>query len=263
MKVFLKHEDDKILLKNYKSYQEMDHDLLQFSSEEELIRKLGLRLETDEIIIEDNNNNKVVYDFNAERAALSFYEDKKGDEFVSWIYRSGFEIPSNKRRYKLLAFFEDRLNEFNASDISYSEGRRTYNLVDKIKDNLICFKDSSDYVLRTHINKVTKDIEDYLKEDNKYNYARMRRFASVLVQNYDFKLIEPSVKIYEIDEEKQSKVLKDYMAKIHNFAFENKQVRMDELVNEEEIDTIYDEDGIKNDEKEFLEEFKVKKNLHL
>jgi hypothetical protein len=53
------------------------------------------------------------------------------------------------------------------------------------------------------------------------------------------------------------------MAKIHNFAFENKQVRMDELVNEEEIDTIYDEDGIKNDEKEFLEEFKVKKNLHL
>ena len=102
----------------------------------------------------------------------------------------------------------------------------------------------------------------YLQRNNIYDYVAMRNFA-IKLKSYNFEYMKPNIDLKEIDKKEQSKILESYMTPIHNYAYSKKQITLDELTKENEEESVYDENGIKTDEKEFLEEFAIKKNLHL
>ena len=149
MKLIAEYKGEEILLKNYNSYLELDRTLFSFESKEDLMKKLNLDLETDNIYVLDNNGKIMDNDPKMIRTVLSFYEQGKGEEFVKWIYSGISEKDygwSNKGT--LARYFSDRQleftkgkteNEFNTSSINNNEGKRLYTLIRKIKTNLITY----------------------------------------------------------------------------------------------------------------------------
>ena len=264
MKVIAVINGEKIVISNYNSYIDMDRDLLSFNSMQDLINKMNFDI--DEIIVLDNNKNPINYDFNTTRTAFSFFENKKGDQFVSWIYYSACDNYHNKKRLSL--FFDDILlkftkgqDEFNENDISNSSGRKRYQLIKEIRGKLYTYGTTTG-TLREWANSVKPYIEKYVKEDKKYNYASMRNFACSLIGKYGYKPNKPQIKLIKPDEEKQTQIISKYERAIQNYLYAKSQVRIEDVYRDD-YNSDYDENGIKNDEKEFLEEFVAKKNLHL
>ena len=264
MRVVAEYRGEEIVLKKYNSYLDLDKDLSSFNDKEELMEKIGLDPEVDNITILDNNGNIIDYDFKVARESLSFYEQKKGDEFIRWIFYSACNNYHNKN--KLLSFFSDRIIDFTKNDKNFSEnsinnneGKRIYSVIKNIRNNLIMFG-SSTSTLEMGKNEILGHLENYVKKDNKYDYAYMRKFASSLSTKYKYNFEEPKIEIKQTNNEEQIKVLETFKTSIHNFVYPKKQITLDELT-KEDIKPIfmYNENGIKNDEKEFLEEFNKKK----
>ena len=91
----------------------------------------------------------------------------------------------------------------------------------------------------------------------------MRNFA-IKLAGYGFKFLDPNIELKEIDKKEQSEILESYKTPIHNYAFKKRQITLDQLTGANDFEEPpVDENGIKSDEKEFLEEFAIKKNLHL
>ena len=72
MKVIADFRGERILLKNYKSYLELDKDFLSFKSKEDLLVKLGLEPNIDDIYIIDNNDKEIDFDYQIIRTTLGF-----------------------------------------------------------------------------------------------------------------------------------------------------------------------------------------------
>lgn len=262
MKVIADFRGERILLKNYKSYLELDKDFLSFKSKEDLLVKLGLEPNIDDIYIIDNNDKEIDFDYQIIRTTLGFYEQKKCDEFTRWIFNSACDNYHNKN--KLFAFFNDRLIKLN-NEINENNTNDQLELIKKktkdVKDSLIMFGYSTG-MLRQGRNEVLKNLEEYLKTDNKYSYASMRKMSSSLKNKYSYNFNSTILKD-DIDLERQSKVIKEYKTSIHNYVYNKKQITIEKLTKTGiEPNSTYDENGIKIDEKEFLEEFN-KKKLHL
>ena len=111
MKIILKKIDgDEIVLKNCKSYEQLDKIIASFSSSGEIIEELGLDIETTDIIILDNNGGQIDFNPGLLNIVLSYYEQNKGDEFIKWIYDSSVESPyGEKNKSTLYQFFNGRL----------------------------------------------------------------------------------------------------------------------------------------------------------
>lgn len=264
MRVIVEYKGEEIVLKKYTSYLDLDKDLSSFDSIEEIMSKMGLDPRGDSITILDNNSKPINYNFKVARETLSFYEQKKGDEFVRRIFYSACENYHNKN--KLFSFFSDRLIDFTKKDpnftensINNSEGRRLYSVIKNIRKSLITFG-SSKSTLEMGKEEILKNLEDYVKKDNSYDYAYMRKFASSLSNNYKYNFGNPKIKIREVSKEEKDKLIYSFNTAIYNYGYPKRQVTLDELTREDVMPTsVYDEDGIKNDEKEFLEEFNKKK----
>ena len=91
MKIILSTPNENILLKNCKSYIELDKILSHFSSKEEILFRLGYDEDEARISVLDNNGLEIPYNSKLIRSVLSFYEKDKGNEFVDWIYDSSKE----------------------------------------------------------------------------------------------------------------------------------------------------------------------------
>lgn len=264
MRIVAEYRGEEIVLKKYTSYLDLDKDLSSFDSIEEIMSKMGFDPRGDSISILDNNGNPLNYDFKVARETLSFYEQKKGDEFVRRIFYSACDNYHNKN--KLFAFFSDRIvdftknnSKFDENSINNSEGKRLYSVIKNIRKSLITFG-SSTSTLEMGKEEILKNLEDYVKKDNSYDYAYMRKFASSLSTNYKYNFGKPKIKIREISEEEKDKLIYSFNTAIYNYGYPKRQVTLDELTREDIIPiSVYDEDGIKNDEKEFLEEFNKKK----
>ena len=111
MKIILKTLDDEVLLKKCTSYLDLDKTLSSFSSKKDMLDKLGLNEEMDEIIVLDNNGKQIDYDPDILRKTLSFYEKGKCEDFIEWIYRCNSELDLSKLNGdKLEKYFIGRLN---------------------------------------------------------------------------------------------------------------------------------------------------------
>lgn len=266
MQVIAGYEGENILLKKYTSYLELDRDFSNFHSIEELKAKLDFE-DGDWINVFDNNKNIIHFDSELVRETISFYENKKGDEFVEWITNSSRDIKKNNK--VLFTFFSDRLldftkgkDNFSINDINNAEGKRLYQTIKKIRNIFEIYGDDlGNFDLAN--DKLKKEISEYLKKDGEYNYGYMRKFVITLSEMYGFITKIPSVNPKEITSEEQEKVLEKYRTAIHNHNYSKKQITIENVDLNEESKPIYDENGIKLDEKEFLEEFAVKRNLHL
>ena len=258
--------DGDVVLKTYRSYLDLDRDLSQFHSIAEI--KAHLDLEDEETISAIYDGNNVICDPELARKILSFYENKKGDEFMDWIIDSAEGIEKNKNL--LYTFCEQKRLEFTREEANNPEGKRLCDAIIKMEKELEMYGDNFFGPAKKRFKEA---LSEYLKKDGEYNYAYMRKFAMTLRYSFGFTNTELNIEEIEITEEKQDKVLKDYETAIHNARYAERQVTIDDLIEqqpvvktkrlEEEKMPVYDENGIKNDEKEFLEEFAVKKNLHL
>ena len=271
MKVFAEYRGEEIFLKNYNSYAELDKDLLSFCSKEEIMSKLGLDPSIDSIYILDNNERMKDFDFSTIRTAYSFYENKKGDEFTRWLFMAACDNYHNNK--KLTSFFNDRLLRFtngksnsSINDVQNKEGKRLHELTKKIRSYLYTYGNSTG-TLREFRGIVLGSLEDYLKKNNKYDYYYMRSFALSLVKYYKYNPGKANIKMHALDLNKQREVLEEYKKSIAGYielSKQNKRKALDEMTSEDIMPSFtYDENGIKNSEIEFLEEFKDKKNLHL
>jgi hypothetical protein len=270
MKLFVEYKGKKILLKNYTSYLSLDKTLSSFESKESLMNRLGLDLEQDNIYIEDNNGKEMEFNPNVLRTVLSFYEQGRGEDFVKWIY-SGISDPNYgwKNKGKLTHYFCERQldfikdipeKDFDVNNINNQEGKRLYSLIKKIKESLIIY-DVIPATFETFKFEIIPDLDKYIRKNDSYDYAYMRKFIMSLVSDFNYELKEPEISLRDINSHEQEKIIKDLETKIHNYIYSKNQITLDELSNEEVI-PMYDEDGIKLDEKEFLEEFNTKK-IHL
>lgn len=265
MRVVAEYNGEEIILKRYNSYLDFDRDLSQFHSLEELKAKLDLS-DDDSIRILDNNNNPIYFNSDIIRKTLSYYENNKGDQFINWIIDSARE--NDIDRTKLIIFFSDRLfdftkgkDDFSINDINNAEGRRLYKTIRNIRHVFDMYGDTKD-CFEWYSKEIRQAIPDYVKKDGEYNYGYMRKFIVSLANIYEYTTKEPDVIPKEITEEEQEKVLEKYKTAIHNHIYPKKQMKIDDLPEIEEEKPKYDENGIKLDEKEFLEEFNAKK-LHL
>ena len=158
-------------------------------------------------------------------------------------------------------------DEFDTNSIKNQEGKRLFELIKNIKDNLSVFKESDYLFGKDEEHPLVKfefailpDIDSYIKKGNYYDYAYMRKFISSLVSDFGYELKKPEIELIDRDEQLRDKTIKEFNTKIHNYFYPKKQVTLDDVVNlEEEVTPKYDENGIKIDEKEFLEEFNKKK----
>lgn len=270
MKIILRTLDDEVLLSNYNSYLELDKTLSSFSSKKDFLDKLGIEEELGEIVVLDNNGKEIDYNPELLRTTLSFYKKGKGYEFARWIYQGSSEkeqAPQNED--KLALYFLDRLNdfkkdvpedEFDINNISNKEGQRLYTLIKNIKDNLLVFI-GDPRMLSMFEYEILPGIDSYIKKGQDYDYAYMRKFVSALDSKYGYKLAEPKIEVEEINKGIQDNIVNDFKTKIHNHFYPKKQVNFDDIIPSEEtkVTSLYDENGIKYDEKEFLEEFNKKK----
>lgn len=274
MKLVANYRGEEIPLKTYKTYYELDKELINFKSKAELMNKLGLVEDVDDIYVRINKDTKSDIDIDALRATLSFFEQGKNDQFVDWIYSSASKSKSNKNKTKMRLFFSDRLLDFTKGDENFSinninnaEGKSVYltikNTIKQIE--MFGFREVTnkhwaiDYVGRQN---VIDQLRAYVKRNGIYDYVAMRNFATKLT-SYKFDFAKPNVELIEINKEKQANILESYMTPIHNYAYSKKQITLDELTEDKKMNSVYDENGVKVDEKEFLEEFAIKKNLHL
>lgn len=270
MKIVAEYKGDEILLKNFNSYLELDRVLSSFESKEDLIRKLNLDEETDNIYVLDNNGKIIDYNPKMLRAVASFYEQGKGEEFVDWIFSGTYDEKygwSNKGRLKRYflerqsEFTKDKSeDEFDIGTINNREGKRLYSLIRRIKDNLVTF-DVIPSTFRTFRYEIIPDLLEYVKRNGTLDYAYMRKFANTLAVDYFYSLGEPNIKINEINKDVQKSTVNSFKNTIYNYLYNKNQSKIDELTIEKNgsKDVIYDVDGIKIDEKEFLEEFDIKK----
>lgn len=268
MRIIAEYKGEEIVLKKYTSYLELDKDLLSFEDKKDLMGKLGLDKRTDDIYILDNNGHFVIYDPEIVRTTLSFYENKKGDEFVRWIFYSACNThDKGLNKNKLSKYFMNRSfdfnkgkgkDEFDINDINNNEGRRLYSLIMDIITGLGLYSPAALNSLGTK--DVLPKIESYVKKDNKYDYAYMRKFACVLRRDFDFRFRKSGIDLIKVNEKDQERVLTEFKTSIHNNTYPKKQVTFNDLVDDETVPT-YDENGIKIDEKEFLDEFKMKYTL--
>lgn len=273
MKLIANYRGEEISLKTYRSYYELDKELINFKSKSELMKKLGLVEDVDDIYVRVNKDITTDIDIEAIRSTLSFFDQGKNDQFVDWVYSSASESKNNKNKTKLRTFFYDRLleftkgkEEFSENDIGNEVGKSIYlsikNAIDKM--NMYGFRkvtNKSGYVDHLGKKEVISPMSAYLQRNNIYDYVAMRNFA-IKLKSYNFEYMKPNIDLKEIDKKEQSKILESYMTPIHNYAYSKKQITLDELTKENEEESVYDENGIKTDEKEFLEEFAIKKNLH-
>lgn len=254
MRVIAKCKGEEIVLKKYNSYLDLDKDLSQFHSIDELKAHLSF---------EDEDNISVLYkdkivplNFDMMKKTISYYENNKGDEFVDWILES---VDSKEDRKILSVFFDDRLLGFTKNQINFGvdnidnpEGKRLYKVIGDIRSSLQLF-DNDKYLL-THLlesseeeikgkikEKLKGAISEYLKKDGEYNYGYMRKFSITLANNYGYTINEPTVEPKEITAVEQDKVVNEFETAIHNHNYPKKQVTFDDLM---------DSDGFK-------------KNLHL
>lgn len=266
MRIILSTPNNKILLKNCKSYLELDKIISAFSSKNEIIAKLDLD-EDAELIVLDNDGKQIVCDCDLIRKTISFYEQDKGNEFIDWIYEGsqGDEYGANNRG-RLHEYFlnsmNDLANENNKLNTKIAEGRRLHGLCLNIVKELGFF-DGTPATLKQFRDYIVPSMNEYVKRNSKYDYAYMRKFVTSLVCFFGYKLEEPKIDVKTTTFEEQEKILKEFKTRIHNHLYDQKQVTISDLENQkEEVVPIYDENGIKIDEKEFLEEF-IAKKLHL
>lgn len=250
MKIILSMPEENILLKNCKSYVELDTILSHFSSKEDIVLRLGLEDEA-ELRVLDNNGNDIAYNSDLIRSTLSFYEKNKGDEFVDWIYDSSKDKKTcDKNGTKLRQYFLNKLMDFSKTDknddmnVNNPEVKRLYRTCLRIIEQLEFF-DGSYGTLDLFQQQITPFINEYVKKNGKYDYSYMRKFVSSLDVVYDYNFIKPKIDLISFSEEEQNKIIEDFNAKIHNYFYERKQVTFDDL----QLDN----------QKEFLDEFDKKK----
>ena len=269
MRIVAEYRGEEIVLKKYTSYLELDKDLSSFNNYEDLMKKIGLDSKIDSITILDNNKNAVDYDFETARKSLSFYEQKKGDEFVRWIFYSACNNYRNKNR--LLSFVNDRILDFTKNDknfdensINNNEGKRLYSVIQSTRNSLIMFGTSTS-TLEMGRNEIIGNLENYVKKDNRYDYAYMRKFAISLKTKYKYNFNTPKIMIKQVKDEEQVKVLDTFKASIQKYIYQKNQITIDELTRDEvEPSVMYDINGEKIDEMPFDQETIEKaKNLHL
>ena len=268
MRVVANYRGEEIVLKKYTSYLELDKDLSSFDSSEELMGKMGFDPSIDDsITVLDNNGKPIDYDFKAARETLSFYEQRKGDEFVRWIFYSARNNYHNKK--KLIAFFDDRVldftknnSNFDESSISNSEGKRLYSVIKNVRKSLNMFGLNTS-TLDMGKSEILRNLEDYVKKDGSYDYAYMRKLACSLSKNYKYNFDKPKVQIEQVSEKEKDKIVYTFNTAIYNYGYPKRQVTLDELTSEEIMPTsVYDENGEKIDEIPFHQET-MAKNLHL
>lgn len=265
MKIIVEYQGEEILLKNYNSYLSLDRTLSLFKSKEDLMESLGLNPEFDSVVILDNNGGFIPFNSKVINETLSFYEQGKGEEFINWIYDSSCDPKYWKTNaIKLSSYFILRSDELNRETINKSnpESNRLKRIVKIIKNNLEMFRNLPES-LKNFRNDIVPYMCEYVTKNGTYDYAYMRKFVSTLTSVYEYELKESNIKLSETSDKEREKVLEYFKTAIHNHFYDRKQVTIDNVVIDDEREPIYDENGIKIDEKEFLEEFAVKKNLHL
>lgn len=263
MKLYVKYNGEDIFLKNYNSYLSLDKMLSLFESKEHLMTLLDLDPEVDNLFILDKNDKPLLINNKLSRTTVSFYEQGKGEEFVNWIYDG---VTNNKNAKmnaaKLSRYFVIRLHELN-DEIQKKpnpEGRRLQKIVRKIKENLEMFRGSPE-ALKSFEKDIVPPINEYIKRSGTYDYAYMKKFASSLISSFEYEVEEPSIRLRDINEKEQEAVIEGFKTVIYNHFYPRRQVTIDNVVLDEQ-EPIYDENGIKIDEKEFLEEFKNNKKLY-
>lgn len=273
MKIILRTLKDEILLKNCRSYLELDKILSYFASKEEIVARLNYNDDEAKILVLDNNGNEIPYSSDIIRATLSFYEQEKGEEFINWIYESSSKGEnSGYNSGRIHYFFLGRLRDFNMvegeNNVKNPEGERLHSIINKLIDKLDYY-DNSAGNLRVYKDKILPLLNEYVKRNGRYDYNYMRKFASALYFIYDYEFDKPKIEIREQREDEKDRIVNNFETAIHNYFYPQRQVRfediMDEPIQEELSEPVYDENGIKNEEKEFLEEFieqeKAKKNI--
>ena len=246
MKIIAECKGEKIVLKKYSSYLDLDKDLSQFHSIDEL--KAHLNLEDEDKILVLYNDKPIPLNFDMMRKTISYFENKKGDDFVDWILDS---VDNKDDRGMLSAFFDDRLlgftknqTNFGVENIDNPEGRRLYKVLGTIRSSLQLY-DNDKYFL-THLLEFSEDeikakikenlkgaISEYLKKDGEYNYGYMRKFIVALANNYKYTINEPTVEPIEITAVEQDKVVNEFETVIHNHNYPKKQVTFDDLMDSE------------------------------
>ena len=251
MKIILSTPNENILLKNCKSYIELDKILSHFSSKEEILFRLGYDEDEARISVLDNNGLEIPYNSKLIRSVLSFYEKDKGNEFVDWIYDSSKEKEfCDKNSGKLRQYFPNKLTDFTKTDenddrsVNNPEVRRLYRTCLRVIEQLEFF-DGSYGALELFKKQIIPFIEEYVKRNGKYDYSYMRKFAASLDVVYDYNFIEPKIDLVNFSEEEQDKIIEDFESKIHNYFYERKQITFEDLQS--------------NNQKEFLDEFNKKK----
>lgn len=263
MRVIAKYKGEEILLKSYKSYLDLDKDLCSFETIGDLMKKLELDETRDKIIILDNNGNQISINPDIIRNTISLYDNNQGEKFAEWIVDSASNLKDNYYgREGLFHYFCDRLveftnykseDEFDINDINNREGKRLYLAIKDFKDDFINYGQTP-FSFELFRRKFINDISKYVYKDREYNYGYMRKLVSALTDNYGFILDNQKDNNKKLNLDRQEKVLKNFKTAIHNHEFDKKQISIADLGNDEEK-IIYDENGIKIDEKEFLEEF--------
>lgn len=260
MRVMMGYRGEEILIKEYNSYYDLDSDMLCFTSKEDMVKSLGCDPEIDTIYILDKNDNVSPFNFDAIRAAHAYYSQRRGDEFTNWVYLSACSNRHN--RTKLIAFFKDRKLDFtngenpaSINDVQNPEGKRLYDLTANIDNNLgIIERDQGPFRFYREI--IVKDMKDYLRKDNKFDYYYMRKFIMKLASNYHYTFNEPLVKIPQLDIERRKKVIEELkLPFIENLSLSRKK-KLDEMTNDREVivTPIYDIAGDKIDELPYIGE---------
>ena len=257
MQVVLKHFDQIIPLKKYNSYIDLDDDLLSFLSFDDIMEKMGFDSEYNTILVLDNGNNPMKYDYETIRTTRAFYNDKKGDEFVSWIFYSACNNYHNKN--KLTNYFDSQLLKFTNGtdksslyDIQNPEGKRLYTLTNEVDKKLYSYGTSTG-TLREFRSLILPNMRELMKKNGKYNYYYMRKFACTLKAKFRFNPDIPRVKTFKLDVERQENLIRTFKEVLNK----NRMSTIDEMTSEEPfIPVMYDEDGNKVDEIPFTNEGK-------
>ena len=270
MRIVGEYKGDKIILKKYPSYLEMDKDLSSFKSKKEMMKRLSFEKDIDDIYIEDNNGNKKELDFNFDllRQVIPFYEKRRGDEFVRWIFYSAcnsHDRGTNKQ--KLYTYFSDRLSaftkndkKFNPDSINNNEGKRIYSLIVSIMNGISIYKDPSVFK-QLGSRDIIPDLENYNRKNGKYDYSYMRKML-IDLSKYNYKLKESGLEPEKIDQDKQDQIPRVFRDSIKSYFVTKKQITLDELTKEDvRIDSTFDENGEKVDEILFHQEEIEKKIL--
>lgn len=261
MKIVLRTLDEEIVLKKYNSYLDLDKVLTTFHNNEEILAKLNLDEETSEIVVLDNHDREMEYNTDILKKTLAYYTSGKGEEFISWIFDATADSKlGSLNTSKLLQYFIIKSNDFtkgdanfDANNINNPAGQILFSLIGKIKEELNMYNVSPETYEKNR-NKIEPFINEYVKRNGEYDYAAMRKFANTLAVDIYYQFGKTDIKVKEATEEEQETILKDF----ENTIRKHFNQTVEESIEQE---TTYDENGIKNEEKEFLEEFNKKLKL--